>query len=89
MKRVLALGAVAVALMLSGCSDDDQDTPTDSAPPDKVETPDGGATPPATPGQLPPEFIKCMADEGFEVKSSADIHSAPQQVLQACFGSIH
>jgi hypothetical protein len=30
-----------------------------------------------------------MADRGFEVESSADIHSAPPDVLQACFGSLH
>jgi hypothetical protein len=57
--------------------------------PNEVETPSGGAAPPSDPGQLPPEFLECMAERGYQVKSSADIHSAPPQVHQACFGSIH
>jgi hypothetical protein len=86
MKRRLTLGAVGIVLALSGCSDDDETSP---APRDGTETPDQGATPPNAVDQLPPQFVKCMANRGFEVESSADIHSAPPDVLQACFGSLH
>jgi hypothetical protein len=48
---------------------------------------DGETT--STPGDLPPEFVTCMAANGFEITSSAEIHSAPPQVLQECFGSNH
>lgn len=89
MKRRLVLGAVAIALGLSGCSDDGDDAAKEPAPPAAVETPDGNTTPPTPPGQLPPEFVKCMADEGFEIKSPDEIHSAPPEVLQKCFGALH
>ncbi|MQA74332.1 MAG: hypothetical protein GEU88_08355 [Solirubrobacterales bacterium] len=83
----LALALVALALMLAACGGgDDEETTTGPAP---SEAPGAGATPPSDPGALPPEFVQCMADQGFDVESSADIHSAPQQVLQACFGSLH
>jgi len=88
MKRLVTIGAVVVGLALSGCTGDDEEKATTSPPP-PVEAPSGGATPPSDPGALPPEFVKCMADQGYEVKSSADIHTAPQQVLQTCFGSLH
>lgn len=89
MRRHLALAAVMLGLVLSGCSGDDEDTPTTRVPSGGAEAPGEGATPPSDAGALPPEFLRCMAEQGFEVKSSADIHSAPQQALQACFGSIH
>lgn len=77
-----------IALVLSSCSgDDDEQATTTPVPP--VDAPSEGATPPSDPDALPPELVQCMAEQGFEVKSSADLHSAPQQVLQACFGSIH
>jgi len=88
MKRLVTIGAVVVGLALSGCTGDDEEKATTSPPP-PVEAPSGGATPPSDPGALPPEFIKCMTDQGYEVESSADIHTAPQQVLQRCFGSLH
>jgi hypothetical protein len=30
-----------------------------------------------------------MAREGFPVESADDVHSAPEAVLQVCFGSLH
>src|SRR5918992_3264735 len=48
----------------------------------------GGATPPSA-GQLPPQFMKCMADQGFPIESPDQIHSAPQTILQAFFGALH
>jgi hypothetical protein len=84
------LGAVVFALVIAGCSGDDEGADNAPAPSRTSETSpgDGGATPPSA-GQLPPEFMKCMADQGFPIESPDEIHSAPQQVLQACFGSLH
>lgn len=89
MKRHVAIGAAAIALVFASCSSDDEEATTSPAPPDGVEAPNEGATTPSAPGALPPEFVRCMADQGFDVESSADIHSAPPRVLQACFGSLH
>lgn len=79
---------VALALLVGACGGDDEDDTPTAAPPASEAPLGGGATPPST-GQLPPAFIDCMADQGYEIESSDDIHSAPQQVLQACFGSLH
>jgi hypothetical protein len=83
----VALALVALALMLAACSDDDDGEASTSPAPS--EAPSGGTTPPTAPGSLPPEFVECMAGQGFAIKAPADIHSAPPQVLQACFGSLH
>ena len=48
----------------------------------------GGNTRPTNPAALPPEFMECLADEGFDVEPN-EVHSVPQQVLQTCFGSLH
>jgi len=45
-------------------------------------------TRPTNPAALPPEFLECLADEGFDVEPD-EVHSVPQQVLQTCFGSLH
>jgi hypothetical protein len=79
---------VALALLLGACGGDDEDDTPTAAPP-ASDAPFGGGAPPPGTGQLPPEFIECMADRGYEVESPTDIHSAPQDVLQACFGAIH
>jgi hypothetical protein len=50
---------------------------------------DDEKTPPSAPRQLPPEFLECMADQGFDVSSPDEIHSAPPQVLQGCLESLH
>jgi hypothetical protein len=89
MNRQITVGAVLIGLVLASCSGDDEEPTRDPAPPDRVETTNRGATPPSDVGALPPEFVKCMADNGFTIKSSDDVHSAPPQVLQACFGAIH
>jgi hypothetical protein len=69
----------AVTLALAGCGDDD------------AGGGDGDLTPPSPSGQLPPEFVECMADQGIDVESSPDAMHSPeaQQALQACFGSLH
>lgn len=88
MKRLATIGALVIGLVLSSCGGDEKDSTTKPSPAPPAEAPSGDAAP-SDPSALPPEFVKCMADQGFEIKSSADIHSAPQQVLQACFGSLH
>jgi hypothetical protein len=79
---VAILAIVVAGVALSG---GDDNAGTTSRP---SEAPSGDAPPP-TPGALPQEFVECMADRGFEIQSENDIHSAPPQVLQACFGSLH
>jgi hypothetical protein len=83
----LALALVALALALAACGGGDDDEETTTTPP-ASEAPSGSAAPPGL-GALPPGFVECMAEQGYEVESSADIHSAPPDVLQACFGSAH
>lgn len=94
MKRRFALGAAGIALVLSGCGGDDKKTTTSPAttrpaPSDAVEAPNEGDAPAGAAGQLPPEFVRCMADQGYEIESPAEFHSAPPEVLQTCFGSLH
>jgi hypothetical protein len=83
MKRYLPIAAVLAGLALPACGGAD-DATTEPAPREAVETP-----PPSAAGQLPPEFLECMADQGFAISSPDEVHSAPQQVLQACFGVLH
>ncbi len=89
MRRRLAIVATVLALGLAACGGDDDKASTAPAPSDTIEAPSGGAPPPAAPGGLPPEFVQCMTDKGFDVEGGADIHTAPQEVLQECFGSLH
>jgi hypothetical protein len=87
MRRLVTIGAVVGGLVLSGCGGgDDEEATTSPAP---SETPAESAPPSGSPGALPPAFVACMADQGYEVSSPDDIHAAPTQVLQACFGSLH
>jgi hypothetical protein len=77
---------VALALSAAACGGGEEEASTTPA---ETDAPGVSGTPPAAPSELPPEFAKCMAERGFEVKSSVDIHSAPPEVLQACFGAVH
>jgi hypothetical protein len=79
----------AVALLVAGCGGDDADETPTAAPPASENPLDGGGAAPPSAGQLPQEFIDCMAEQGYDVESQGDIHSAPQVVLQQCFGAIH
>jgi hypothetical protein len=81
----LALALVALALLLAACGGDEEETTTSPAP---TEAPSGAAAPPG-PGALPPELMECFADQGFDIESPVEIHSAPQQVVQQCFGALH
>jgi hypothetical protein len=84
------LAVVALAPVVPACSGDDNtsDEPKKSPPASDSPSGGGGASPPSA-GQLPPEFTRCMTDNGFPIESPDEIHSAPQQVLQECFGSLH
>ena len=82
----VALALVALAFMLAACGgDDDGEAGTTPAP---SEAPRESTTP-ASPGGLPPELVECYADKGYDVQSPADIHSAPPEVVQECFQSLH
>jgi hypothetical protein len=87
MKRLVTIGVAVIGLALSSCGGDDEKPTT--TPRDAVETPSNSTPPASAPGALPPEFMACMAAQGFEVSSPDDIHSAPTQTLQACFGALH
>lgn len=80
----VALALVALTLILAACGGDEEATTT----PAPSEAPSGDATPPS-PGALPPGIAECLADRGYELESPADLHSAPPQVLSACFDALH
>jgi hypothetical protein len=82
----LALALVMLAVTLTACGGDDDETTTSPSP--SVEAPSGGP-PSGDLDALPPGFVECMADQGYEIESSEDVHAAPPEVLQACFGSRH
>jgi hypothetical protein len=92
MRRLRAVIAIALALiavvvgLAALAGGDGEDTTTGPA---SRRTTTDNATPPNAPGTLPPEFVDCMAEQGFDVDSPDEIHSAPPQALQACLGSLH
>jgi hypothetical protein len=81
----LAVALVALALLLAACGGDDEE-PATSPPP--AEAPGGGAAQPSL-GALPPGIAECLADQGVVLESPDDLHSAPQEVLNACFNALH
>ena len=84
----LPLALTALALTLAGCDGGDDDaTTTSPAPP--AGAPNGGTPPSGDLRALPPGFVECMRQQGYEITSPADIHSAPPDVLQTCFGAAH
>jgi hypothetical protein len=88
-RAVIALALTLIAIVIGAIAlagGDGEDTKADPAP---RRTTTGETTPPGAAGALPPEFVDCMAEQGFEIDSPDDIHSAPPQALQACFGSLH
>ena len=98
MRRATTLGAAALALILlvivvllasSGGDEDTSPSPSAPAPSSDLEGPSESPAPSGDLGALPPAFVECMAEQGYEITSSADIHSAPQPVLQSCFGASH
>jgi hypothetical protein len=89
MKRAAALAAILITVLLAslvaGCGGDDESTTTSAPAP---QGPLGGGAPAST-QELPPEFVRCMAERGYDVSSSDDMHSAPPAALQVCFGALH
>jgi len=87
----LALALVALALVLAACGGgDDEENKEATPPPSEAPLGDGGgSTAPPSPGALPPELLECFADKGYEIVSPAELHSAPPQVVQECFGALH
>jgi hypothetical protein len=81
----LALAVVALALALVACGGEDEETSTGASP---AEAPSGAPGAPSA-GALPPALVDCFADRGFELQSPTEIHSAPPQVVQECFGILH
>jgi hypothetical protein len=84
---IVLVAMVVVGIALAGGGDDEPST--NGTPSDAVEAPTETATPTGGPGALPPEFYECLADQGVVIESPDEIHSVPQQALQACFGSLH
>jgi hypothetical protein len=99
-KRPRTVVAVALALVvlaaiivggiaLAGGGDDEgkkeATAPASEAPLDGG----GGDTAPPGPGALPPALLECFADKGYAIQSPAELHSAPPQVVQECFGALH
>ena len=85
----VTVAVVALALVLAACSGDDAEDKPRATPPASDAQRGGGGGTPGDAGQLPPKFMECMADQGFPIKSLDEVHSAPQQVLQTCFGALH
>jgi hypothetical protein len=83
MKRIVA---IVIALAFAGCGGDDEGAATTPAP---TVTPEAPAETTPDPDALPPEFLECLAEQGYELSPSDDIHSAPPEILQACFESLH
>jgi hypothetical protein len=85
---VAALIIVIVAAFLFTGGDDEGTTsrPASSRERDAPSTDRGPQ--PGLEG-LPPGFVECMSSQGYEIQSPGDIHSAPPDVLQACFGASH
>ena len=53
------------------------------------EVRDTSTPPPETTGSLSPQFVECMAAQGYDVASPADFASVPRQALATCFGAVH
>ena len=102
-RTLTALALSSAALALTACGGDDEEratttgeeapavttpAPTTPAPPSGFVPPHGGGGPSGS-GALPPKFVECMADRGYEIESPADLNSVPQQAVQACFTSLH
>jgi hypothetical protein len=87
-RTVTAVALVVPALALGACGGgDDEEQPATTAPPATAAPSDGAA--PSSPSGLPPQLVECFRNEGYDITSPADIHSAPPQVMQACFGALH
>jgi hypothetical protein len=86
MKRRATIGAVVIALALSGCGGDNEGA---TSPPAPSVSPEAPAETTPNPNALPPAFLECLADRGYELLPTDDIHAAPPEILQTCFESLH
>jgi hypothetical protein len=84
---------VLVAIVVGGIAlagGDDEESKEASPPASEAPLGDGGGgTAPPGPGALPPALLECFADKGYAIQSPAELHSAPPQVVQECFGALH
>lgn len=78
MKRRATIGAVVIALALSGCGGDNEGA---TSPPAPSVSPEAPVETTPRPSALPPEFLECVADEGHELSPTDDIHAAPPEIL--------
>ena len=80
---LIALVAIVVGgIALAGGGDEESTT----SPPS--EAPGAGAAP--SQGALPPQITECLADQGFDLESPDELHSAvPQDVINECFNALH
>jgi hypothetical protein len=88
-RTVIAVTLALITIVAGGIAlagGDGQDTSTSPA---SNESTTAGASPRSGPGALPPAFVECMAEQGFDIDSLDQMHAAPPQALQACVGSLH
>ena len=79
MRRRVVAAVLMIGLAAAGCGGGEDSPSAEPAAPSTAPNVSG----------LPPEFVACMADRGYAIESADDVHSAPQAVLQECFGSLH
>jgi hypothetical protein len=89
-RALTAVALVALALLFGSCLGGDDEANDANPPASEAPLGDGrGRTTPPSPSALPPELLECFADKGYEIASPTEIHSAPPQVVQECFGALH
>jgi hypothetical protein len=88
-RTVIAVALTLLAIVVGGIALADGDGENTSTNPAPNQSTTDNASPPSTPGALPPQFVKCMAQQGYDIDSLDEVHSAPPQALQACVGSLH
>ncbi len=84
-RTVLAIALVPVALGFAACGHERRE----HEPPDPGGQQGGPRSGEQGSGALPEPLLECFADKGYDIESSAEIHSAPPEVVQACFESFH
>jgi hypothetical protein len=89
MSRRIAVPMTLAAFALGGCGGGDDGNAAGTPEPGDGDVAPTQTAPPNPLGSLPPEFFECLADQGIVVESPDEIHSVPQQALQACFASLH
>jgi hypothetical protein len=88
-RAIISVASALAVLLPAACGGDADKATTSPSSRDGVEAPKDAAPPSNAAGQLPPEFLRCMADRGFDIDSPAEVHSASPEALQACFQSLH